>query len=94
MGAPKTSERYGNDDSAYIIVHYDENDLIAKEEIYENGKMAYYYIVTGTDEMGNCIQAKYYTPSGKFVATFDNRFFFDEKGKKMSEDEFESRLGV
>ena len=94
VGSPKTSEKYGSDDNAYVIVHYDENGYVAKEDVYENGKMAYYYVVTGTDEVGNAIQIKYYTPQGKFVAYYDNTFFFDEKGNKISETSFETLLGI
>lgn len=94
VGSPKTSEKFGSDSRAYVIAHYDENGYVAKEDVYENGKMVYYYVVTGTDETGNAIQVKYYTPQGKFVAYFDNGFFFDEKGNKMSETKFEELLGV
>lgn len=93
-GAVKTSERFGDDDKAYVIAYYDENNFLAKEEVYENGKMAYYYISTGNDDMGNSTQVKYYTPDGKFVATHDNGFFFDEKGNKISETSFEALLGM
>lgn len=94
VGSPKTSEKFGSDSRAYVVAHYDENGYVAREDVYENGKMVYYYVVTGTDEMGNAVQVKYYTPQGKFVAFFDNGFFFDEKGNKMSETEFESLLGI
>lgn len=93
-GAVKTSERFGNDDRAYVIAYYDENKFLTKEEIYENGKMVYYYISAGNDEMGNATQVKYYTPDGKFVAAYDNGFFFDEKGNKISETSFEAKLGI
>ena len=55
VGSPKTSEKFGSDSRAYVIAHYDENGYVAKEDVYENGKMVYYYIVTGTDETGNAI---------------------------------------
>lgn len=92
-GAVKTSERFGNDDRAYVIAYYDANNFLVKEEIYENGKMACYYVSSGNDEMGNATQVKYYTPDGKFVAVYDNGFFFDAKGNKMSESEVKAKLG-
>jgi hypothetical protein len=92
VGAAQTSERFGTDNKAYVVVHYDENGNVAREDVYENGRMAYYYIVTGTTEEGNAIQVKYYKPDGRFVAYFDNTFFFDENGNKISETEFESIL--
>lgn len=94
VGAVKTSEKNGTDNRASTITYYDENGFIAKEEVFENGKMVYYYTVSATDDMGNAVQVKYYTPKGKFVATFDHGFFFDAKGKKMSETSFEALLGV
>lgn len=92
VGDVKTSERYGSDNRAYVVNYYDENDFITKQEVFENGIMVYYYTVSATDDMGNCIQAKYYTVNGKFVAIFDNGFFFDADGSKISETEFENRL--
>ena len=86
VGSPKTSEKFGSDSRAYVVAHYDENGYVAREDVYENGKMVYYYIVTGTDEMGNALQVKYYNPQGRFIAYYDNSFFFDEKGNKLPED--------
>ncbi len=92
VGSVQTSEKIGDADEFYIN-YYDENGFVAKVEIYENGRMAYYYTVVAADEMGNCLQSKYYTPNGTFVATYDNTFFFDSAGNKISETEFEKRLG-
>ncbi len=94
VGAVKTSEKNGTDNRAATITYYDENGFMVKEEIFENGKMVYYYTVSATDDMGNAIQVKYYTPNGKFVAAYDSGFFFDAKGNKMSETTFEALLGV
>lgn len=93
-GAVATSERFGNDDKAYVIAYYDENGFHTKEEVYENGKMMYYYTSAGNDDMGNMTQVKYYTPGGKFVAAYDNGFFFDANGNKISETTFEALLGI
>ena len=92
VGGVQTSEKFG-DGKEYYINYYDENGHVAKVEIYESGKMAYYYVVVATDELGNSVQQKYYTPSGTFVATYDNTFFFDSSGNKITETEFEKRLG-
>lgn len=93
-GAVATSERFGNDDKAYVIAYYDENGFHTKEEVYENGKMMYYYTSAGNDDMGNMTQVKYYTPDGKFVAAYDHGFFFDAQGNKISETSFEALLGI
>ncbi len=93
-GAVATSERIDNDDKAYVIAYYDENGFRTKEEVYENGKMMYYYVSAGNDDMGNMTQVKYYTPGGKFVAAYDNGFFFDANGNKISETSFEALLGI
>lgn len=93
-GAVATSERFGNDDKAYVIAYYDENGFHTKEEVYENGKMMYYYTSAGNDDMGNMTQVKYYTPGGKFVAAYDHGFFFDAQGNKISETSFEALLGI
>ncbi len=93
VGDVQTSEKIG-DDSEYYINYYDDIGWIAKAELYRNGKMVYYYTVDATDEMGNSMRSKYYTANGTFVAYFDNTFFFDASGNKMTETEFERRLGV
>lgn len=93
VGVVQTSEKFG-DGSEFYINHYDDNGWIAKVDFYKKGKLAYYFIVDATDEMGNCLRSKYYTANGNFVAYFDNTFFFDASGNKITETEFEKRLGI
>ena len=93
-GAVETSEKIGTDDKEYVIAYYDADGFVTKEEVYEKGKMIYYYTSAGNDDLGNMTQAKYYTADGKFVAAYDNGFFFDAEGNKISETTFEALLGV
>lgn len=92
VGAVKTSERFETGENEYQISYYDENGLPAKLETYRNGKLVYYSLVSGADDMGNSVQEKYYTADGKFVAIFDNGIFFDESGKRLSEDYVQAQL--
>lgn len=92
VGAVKTSERFETGENEYQLYYYDENGLPAKLETYRNGKLVYYSLVSGADDMGNSVQEKYYTADGKFVAIFDNGIFFDESGKRLSEDYVQAQL--
>lgn len=93
VGSVQTSEKYGGDKD-YYIEYYDEDGLVTKTAVYENGRMVYYFTVALADIMGNAKQIDYYTPGGKFVATQKDGCFYDASGKQMSETEFENRLGL
>lgn len=93
VGAPETSEKYDTGNGSYEIRHFDADGNPAKCDYYRDGKLAYYSVYSGADEMGNAIQEKYYTADGKFVAIYDNGIFFDESGNKLSENYVTDKLG-
>lgn len=92
VGDVQTSEKAELNENEYQIAYYDANGAGVKLEVYRNGKLAYYYESSSVDEVGNCIQQKYYTADGKYIGAFDNGYFFDENGQQISEDVFESKL--
>ncbi len=85
VGAVATSEKYDTGEGEYQIRYYDADGIPARCDYYRDNKLAYYSIFSGTDDMGNAIQEKYYNAEGKFVAIYDNGVFFDESGNRLSE---------
>lgn len=92
VGDVQTSEKIENGEGEYNIAYYDANGAGARMDVYRNGKLVYYYTSSSVDDLGNCIQQKYYTADGKYIGAFDNGYFFDENGQQITEDVFESKL--
>ncbi len=88
VGSVQTSQKFETDEDGYELWYYDENGFAAKCEVYRGSKMRYYYEATGIDESGNCIQQRYYSPSGKLFGIYDKDRFFDADSNEISEDEW------
>lgn len=84
------SHRVDIDDNNYEMYYIDENGNAIKTEYYANDKLVYYYTISGTDEYGNGNQNKYYDAKGNLFAVCDKGYYYDAKGKQITEETMDS----